>query len=217
MASEPPQWFSGAFSPPRLKPYLDLMQGDSVTALHLYRWNIEVSEAFYGPLHCLEIGLRNAEHDQLCLRYGRADWWRVAPLRADHAKRIHKAFDDARNSTRVPTADDLVAELSFGFWVSLLTRAYDRHLWVPTLHRAFPYYTGSRERLRDGLQSMVLFRNRIMHHEPIHHRHLAADHTKIYRLLGYLQPGIVMWLREFDRVPEILARRPRQVTGDEHP
>ncbi|GAA3118713.1 hypothetical protein [Nonomuraea salmonea] len=102
----------------------------------------------------------------------------------------------------------MVTELSFGFWVSLLSRKYDRHLWVPALHRAFPYYSGSRESLRDNLQAMVFLRNRIMHHEPIHHRHLAADHVKIYTLLGYVEPQFASWLRAFDRVPEVLARRP---------
>ncbi len=37
-------------------------------------------------------------------------------------------------------ADDLVTELSFGFWVSLISRTYDRPLWVPALHRAFPHH-----------------------------------------------------------------------------
>ena len=47
-----------------------------------------------------------------------------------------------------------------------------------------------------------MLRNRIMHHEPIHHRHLEADHAKIYRLLGYIEPEAASWLRGFDRVPE---------------
>ncbi|MEO3793315.1 hypothetical protein ABGB14_24145 [Nonomuraea sp. B10E15] len=170
---------------------------------------MEVSEAFYGPLHCLEITLRNAEHDRLCAQYGRNDWWRVAPLDEHTATKVAVARQKLlRRCAGDFTADDVVAELSFGFWVSLLSRRHDRHLWVPALHRAFPHYTGSREPLRESLQTMLLLRNRIMHHEPIHHRHLAADHAKIYTLLGYLELRIGSWLRAFDRVPEVLARRP---------
>ncbi|MEU4404032.1 hypothetical protein AB0F88_05860 [Streptosporangium sp. NPDC023963] len=219
MTSELPEWVQRVFSTPRFTPYLDVSGRNVMRAWQLYRWNVEVSEAFYGPLHCLEIGLRNAEHDQLRARYGRADWWEVAPLRNHDAFKIAKAREDlGRRSRRsgIPfTADDVLAELSFGFWVSLLSQAYDRHLWVPALHRAFPHYSGRRGELRDNLQAMVLFRNRIMHHEPIHHRHLAADHAKIYRLLGYLEPEVAPWLRRFDRVPEILARRPEEGHGDE--
>lgn len=104
--------------------------------------------------------------------------------------------------------DSVVAELSFGFWVSLLSRRYDRYFWVPALHKAFPGYHGDRESLRDNLQAMLRLRNRIMHHEPIHHRHLEADHAKIYRLLGYIEPEAATWLRKFDRVPDVLAMRP---------
>lgn len=105
-------------------------------------------------------------------------------------------------------ADDVVANLPFGFWVALISSDYDRYLWVPALHRAFPYYHGRRKTLHDNFDAMRRFRNRIMHHEPVHHRHLEADHEKICRLLGYIEPETAAWLGEFDRVPEILAKRP---------
>ncbi|MEO7196347.1 MAG: hypothetical protein ABIZ05_16295 [Pseudonocardiaceae bacterium] len=178
--------------------------------IELYWWNVEVSAAFYTPLHCLELSLRNALHARLCVRFDRVDWWSTAPL-SDNGKRI---VSDAvqkmvgRTSQRY-VADDVVAELSFGFWVSLLSRgaAYDRTLWVPALHRAFPFYRGRRQVLHDNLLAMVLLRNRIMHHEPVHHRDLRADHAKIYRLLGYISPRMVKELGAFDRVGEVLRRR----------
>src|ERR1700721_1161807 len=101
------------------------------------------------------------------------------------------------------SADDVVAGLSFGFWVSLLSRTYDRYLWVPALHKAFPHYSGSRRELFDNFDAMRRLRNRVMHHEPIHHRHLEADHAKIYRLVGYITPDAVVWLQRFDRVPAV--------------
>ena len=204
-----PAWFERTFAVPRLAPYMATSQRDGLLAVRLYLWNLQASEAFYVPLHCLEISLRNALHEQLCIKYGRNDWWNSAPLDKHDALKVDKAKDDLiRKGVRHPSADDIVAELSFGFWVSLLGRRYDRHFWVPALHRAFPGYNGKRESLRDHLQAMVLLRNRIMHHEPIHHRHLTADHAKIYRLLGYIEPEIVSWLRTFDRVPAIISLRP---------
>lgn len=104
------------------------------------------------------------------------------------AAKVRQTSDDLRRWRGTdPCTDDIVAELPFGFWVSLLSRRYDRHLWVPALYKAFPGYRGTRESLRDNFETMRLFRNRIMHHEPVHHRHLAADHAKIYRLLGYME------------------------------
>ncbi|MFF0770170.1 hypothetical protein ACFYUK_14880 [Nonomuraea wenchangensis] len=215
-----PSWIERMVSAPRFAPYLGMFQGDGAAAWELYRWNIQVSAAFYGPLHWLEISLRNAEHDQLRAHYRRVDWWQVAPLRPSQRRRIDKALDDLRDKgDHDPSADAVVAELSFGFWVSLLNRTYDRHLWVPALHRSFPRYSGSRETLRDSLQAMVFLRNRIMHHEPIHHRHLAADHTKICRLLGYLEPEVARWLRIHDEVSCVLAQRPGRTAekGDPPP
>ncbi|MGH3898366.1 MAG: hypothetical protein ACRDTA_08940, partial [Pseudonocardiaceae bacterium] len=66
---------------------------------------------------------------------------------------------------------------------------------------------GKRQPLHDNLLAMVLLRNRIMHHEPVHHRDLRADHAKIYRLLGYISPRMVKELEVLDRVSEVLRWR----------
>jgi hypothetical protein len=215
MSCVPPRWFERIFTGPRLAPYQEAARCDGTHAEGLYCWNLQVSEAFYPALSCLEISLRNALHKQMQARYGRPDWWASAPLDKHDAVKVQQASDDLsrRNGIDPRSVDSIVAELSFGFWVSLLSRRYDRYFWVPALHKAFPGYHGDRETLRDNLQAMLRLRNRIMHHEPIHHRHLAADHAKIYRLLGYIEPEAVTWLRGFDRVPEVLARRPG---GDDH-
>jgi hypothetical protein len=209
MSSDLPEWFIRAFAMPRLSPYLATAETGGIQADGLYLWNLQISEAFYGSLHCLEICLRNALHRQLSASYHRLDWWVTAPLVPAAVHKINTARQQAVRPDRAhPGPDDIVAELSFGFWVSLLSRRYDRHFWVPSLHRSFPNYHGGREPLRDNLETMLLLRNRVMHHEPIHHRALGADHAKVYRLIGYIEPEVVAWLRTFDRVPDMLIRRP---------
>ncbi|ASO18614.1 hypothetical protein FHR81_003022 [Actinoalloteichus hoggarensis] len=105
-----------------------------------------------------------------------------------------------------------MAELSLGFWVSLISRgqSYDRTLWVPALHRAFPHYQGKRKVLHDNLTTVRLLRNRIMHHEPVFYRDLRADHMKIKRVLGYISPRMVTLLAVVDRVDEVLCGREQQ-------
>ena len=210
MSCTPPAWFNGAFSPARIDPYLRTAQLDGTHAVDHYQWNLQVSEAFYPALSILEISLRNALHAQLQIRYGRADWWNVAPLESRHLAKVRSAEAEVRRRKGTNmSADDIIAELSFGLWVSLLSRTYDRDFWVPALHKAFPRYRGNRRSLHESFMVMLLFRNRVMHHEPIHLRHLAADHAKIYRLLGFLAPDAVTWLRQFDRVPVVLANKPK--------
>ncbi|MGH3695623.1 MAG: hypothetical protein ACRDRX_16820 [Pseudonocardiaceae bacterium] len=210
MAAEPPEWIREVLSIPRFAPYLARTNGDTEAAIRLYWWNVEISAAFYNPLHCLELGLRNAMHERLCTQFNRVDWWTVAPLSDSGSRTVSCAVQKVVGRRgRRHTADDIVAELSFGFWVSLVSRgaAYDRTLWVPALHRAFPFYKGKRQPLHDNLLAMVLLRNRIMHHEPVHHRDLRADHAKIYRLLGYISPRMVKELEVLDRVSEVLRWR----------
>ncbi|WP_147403845.1 hypothetical protein [Nocardia panacis] len=212
MSGDLPGWFVQQFAAPRLGPYLIAAQRDGVPVASLYVWNLEIAASFYVPLHCLEISLRNTMHDKLKCKFGTDNWWSGAPLAPHDITKIDKAQSDAKRnhqSAGEPSADDIMSELSFGFWVSLLSRRYDRHLWVPILHRAFPHYRGSREILRKDLQTMVLLRNRIMHHEPIHHRHLAVDHQKVYQLLSYVCAELPAWVGAIDQVSATLARRPK--------
>ncbi len=214
MSTELPPWFVRAFAGPRLAPYLTIAEDGGIEAASLYLWNLQVAESFYSALHCLELCLRNALHGQLLRHFGRADWWAVAPLDPYGQRKIDTARQQAvRSGHDHPSADDVVAELAFGFWPYLLSRSYDRRLWVPVLHKAFPHYRGRREPLRDNLETMVHLRNRVMHHEPIHHRDLAADHAKAYRLIGYMEPDAIEWLRVFDRAPGLLVLRPARVTS----
>ncbi|MBA8946131.1 hypothetical protein ACWDY7_31800 [Streptomyces calvus] len=219
MTNRLPVWMLRDLSLPRLRRYIRAAHGDAQAAERLYWWNVEVSAALFGSLHCLELALRNALHNALARYHGRPDWWAVAPLN----ERGHKLVDDARRSCgrrlRRITPDDVVAELSFGFWVSLLSHGsgYDRHFWVPVLHSAFPYYRGRRDRLYRELSSLVLLRNRVMHHEPVHHRHLSADHDTICRVLGYLSPELAKESQMMDRFPEVLASRADVLGGARPP
>lgn len=215
-------WMRKTFSAPRLDAYVRATNRDAVAAGRLYWWNVEISGAFYGPLHCLEMVLRNAMHDQLRSTFAQDAWWTVAPLQASGARMVAEAREKCRRRGRDPvSADDIVAELTFGFWTSLLSNnrhsQYDRQLWVPSLHRAFPHYRGRRRDVHDNLETMRLLRNRIMHHEPIHHRDLAADHRKIYQLINYVDATTAQEALAMDRVPAVLGRRRAVCDGSQPP
>ncbi|MFF9059752.1 hypothetical protein ACIRPQ_17650 [Streptomyces sp. NPDC101213] len=215
-----PVWLLKAFSKPRMASYLAAANGDTAVAMRLYWWNVAASAALYGPLHCLEVTLRNALNDQLAQHHRRPDWWSNAPLNRNGLRLVDEAREKCeRNGTAPASVDGIVAELSFGFWISLVSgaRGYDRGFWVPVVHKAFPHYRGRRADLHDALLSLVRFRNRIMHHEPVFHRHLAADHAKIYRVLGYLSPEMAAEARAMDRFPAVLAGRRAALRGSTPP
>lgn len=201
-------WTQAAFSPARLAPYLAAALGDQAAAMRLYCWNVEAAAAFYGPLQCLEVALRNALHTQLRRSFGRPDWWTAAQLTGGGRHGVDRAVEKLRKrGVWRPSADAVVAELTFGFWVSLLSNRSHRQFWVPALHRAFPGYSGPRRELHAEMCEVLEFRNRVMHHEPIHHRALHKDHERVFRLMSRLSPECAALATELDRVPEVLARR----------
>ncbi|MEU8085727.1 hypothetical protein AB0B57_19195 [Micromonospora sp. NPDC049101] len=197
-------WISEALSDARFAPYLEECGGDIATGWRLYTWSIGVSAAFYPLLHFVEITLRNALHRELSARFGCVDWWSVAPIN-EHGQQLVKQAREKLFGRRSPqNADDLVAKLTFGFWVSLVSQTYDRTLWVPALYRAFPHYRGRRDALHAELKEVLRLRNRVMHHEPIHRRDLKADHAKIYRLFGHMSSDLAASVRLVDQVPHAL-------------
>ncbi|MDX2938006.1 hypothetical protein [Streptomyces ipomoeae] len=210
MVDRMPEWMRRAFSKPRLKSYLRATGGDPQAAMRLYWWNVDASAALYAPLQCVELAVRNALHDSLVRAYGRPDWWTVAPLDRHGRRLVAKARDKCHerlDGRRRVTADDVVTELTFGFWANLLARGYVRSLWVPTLHKAFPR-AGRRDDLYDDLWAVVCLRNRVMHHKPIHDmENLAADHASIYRVLDALGADLAKEVRALDRFPSVLASR----------
>ncbi|MCM4078490.1 hypothetical protein [Paractinoplanes hotanensis] len=218
--SEPDaEWVKRFLSVPRFRPYVRDCGGNEALALALYRWNIEVSSALHPALNFLEVLLRNAFHNELTSHYVRSAWWTVARLAGDGALLIAGARRRLNRTCRhEPTSDDVVAAMPLGFWVSLLNRDNEEVTWRPALHRAFrPGYRGPRREIHAHLEHLRMFRNRVMHHEPVHMRHLEADHQRIYELAEYLAPGAAKMLRPVDRLAEVLARRPVPYLGRRRP
>lgn len=210
-----------AFSPARMEPYLKHCDGDIAKAFRLYAWNVEVSAALSGPLGCLEVVLRNALHDRLAVMTGRADWWvdRRVDLHDVAQRLLAEAGTKLTSRGRAAEPDAMVAELHFGFWIALLGkgRNYETRLWRPTLRHAFPHYRGSRRDLHWKLDAMRLLRNRISHAEPIHRRHVQADHGTILDLIGYISPSAARYVRQRDRVAHVLWRRDAVCDGAADP
>ncbi|MCK9506370.1 MAG: hypothetical protein M0Q95_19590 [Porticoccaceae bacterium] len=207
-----------SLSPDRINTYVNKAHGDKVLALQLYTWNTAISAAFYGPLQGLEVALRNAMHRELTIRYGDA-WYDnpAAGLDAGGLQRLESAKTSLLRSKCLIGPSRVVAELPFGFWVSLLGRGgravppdtgrknYEMTLWRPALHRAFSHSRLNRRRAHQPLDYLRTFRNRIAHHEPIFNRHLEQDYHSILEVTGWICPKTAEWIRLYSRVPELLA------------
>lgn len=199
----------------RMGPYVATVSGgDWSDALALYDWNVRIGAAFFEDLHYIEVGLRNAMDlalvDYAASSRSAGPWFTAPALRLSPGSRrvIAKARARATDDGALPEVHGkVVAELSFGFWWSLLSDNYNRSLWAPCLKNAFDGQV-RRQRLHAALDQMRVLRNRIAHHEPLHTRDLAADHHVLLDTAGRIAVPLKEHIESVTRVPEILSLRP---------
>lgn len=204
--------FEGMFQLNTLDRYLEACSGNLVKAIRLYGWNTAAGAAFYGPLQRLEVSLRETFHVALKERFGE-NWYDQKALGLDS-----KAIDMIKecklklSKKRLsPSPSNLVSNLTFGFWVTLLTlgkkpgTSYEMSIWRPALQA---YFVGlSRKEVYLEVNKMNRLRNSIAHHEPIFMRDLRDDYNTILKILGWISPESRDWVEKFSRVSEVLAER----------
>ncbi|WP_219214764.1 Abi family protein [Variovorax boronicumulans] len=182
-----------AISHVRLGSYRRFFQaGTDLEALGLYQWNEDLREAFARTTDLIEVVLRNKFHAALSQRYGQLgsagsrDWYA-------HLRLPQKSFEKVRDITHVSnrgnwrprqparTPDDVVSNLTFGFWPRLLDVSTDTNqVAVPWNHIIPDVLPGHRQRVetywRPQAHQDAFFarldlcndlRNRIAHLEPI--------------------------------------------------
>lgn len=189
-----------------MQRYLDAHKNKIDKAILHYQCNIELAEAFYPSIAVFEVALRNALNRELIALAGRNDWYAslfVQPGMSDLHKYITQANKQIANRKEISSPDKIVAELTLGFWVSLLNSKYERLLWKD-LRRAFPYMPKSerkRENVSAPLNLFRAFRNRVFHHEPIcwNMKVIRKIHSEMIIVMTWINKDIPMWAAPFDR------------------
>ena len=161
------KFFEKVFSTKRMERYFALYPNDETRAIKHYECNLMLSESLYTSLSVLEVTLRNALCRELETMTGREDWYAIFPS-TPGLRSLNKYITEAAQhiSARI-TPSKIVAELTLGFWVSLLNSEYERTLWQ-ALRRAFPYMPRQERKRRNVSAPLNLFRrfrNRIFHNE----------------------------------------------------
>lgn len=200
----------------RFARYLDRYKGDRVLARRLYTWNLAASSALWGPIHVLEIAVRNALHNRLVERTGRGDWWADTHVRLcnNEQESIDSAIGTlARRGTDNPTSDQVVAATSFGLWVGLTgegiprdrTLSYETTLWQPRLQHAFPHRENRRRKyIHAKLDDIRVLRNRIAHHEPIYRSPLQNLYNDIREIAAMVHPDARQFIESHSRAQEVI-------------
>ena len=140
-----------ALSPERFGPYLADADGDFELAWRFYQWNLRLVGALMPLISDVEVTLRNTIHRQLTDHFGTPQWWTSPKLLLDDNSRemISEVVQKHRKKLerRSEGPGRVVADLTFGVWVNLLSKGattarqqpvkYDENLWRKTLMHGF--------------------------------------------------------------------------------
>ena len=164
----------------------------------------EISAALWVHIMAFETTLRDFISEKLQRIYGVFDWWLVPNLlsRSD-LKDINYAIRRL-NGRQLPISNEnVVANLSFSFWVELLSKRYHQKIWMK-LVKFFPAYPGRREDFYNKAREIRNLRNVIAHHGPILRRDLFRDHAYLHELTALLDPELANEVKRKSRVLDLL-------------
>jgi hypothetical protein len=197
----------------RFATYVKAAGHNESRALELYLWNAQLGEAFHTPIQAVEVGLRNCVNAALSALFT-PNWWECSNLFSimDEERKgdLAVVFRRIRNKGLELCTDQVVAGLSFGFWVGMLDGRYNPAIWSKQLRICFPSFPSGRARksLSAEAGKVATLRNRISHHEPLIGRNISQDFATVMLLLEWICPIKASWIRPHCRVPIVLRQRP---------
>ena len=100
---------------------------------------------------------------------------------------------------KTESRDQIIANLTFGFWVRILGVNYE-DLWRRALHRAFTDPSTGRppsaKRIRSLVNDVRQFRNRIAHHDYAQDYDLPMLMSRVNELTKLISPQFSAWITE---------------------
>lgn len=186
-------------SPERWGTYAALSAERGETAVDLYARNLTYSKELYVIIAGLEVTVRNSFHTNLSKYFGKNDWMSdLSLLRKSHKDQINNAIDKlVQNKTKGYGVPDLISELNFGFWAHLVDAPYEQSLWIPSLRHCFKNKLGRpvRQDVEARLKTLLRFRNKIAHLEPIirYETQLIQTYQNAYDIISWICPETASW------------------------
>lgn len=206
--------FVNNLAPQRFAKYRIWAGGDDALARRLYAKNIEVAEAFYTPLHAVEITLRNKV--DIALHNSFSDFWfdnNQVVCALYMQDKVAQARGKLRRLSTDLTHGHIIAELTFGFWSGMFSKG-QAHLWGRHLRQIFQGHTHlQRKDIARKLNDIRDIRNRIAHHEAIIHLDPNKVHQEILQITEWLSPDAAAWARGQCRLAHVCPAAPIIING----
>ena len=157
-----------------------------------YEENLFFSKNSYIPLSVLEVALRNAIDNLLTQKVGEQWHEDNSFLTKDSQFKVQQAKEMLQKRRESTSREKIIAELSFGFWVNLFKKPYDKKLRIKDLKKVFPNLPSKQEKLMNReviyreLNHIRNFRNRVFHYEKvINKNNYNTVFSEIEEILNY--------------------------------
>lgn len=209
--------FKRSLSYPRFSRYRKAAADNDMLAVELYQWNARLSQSIYIYIQGWEVCLRNKLADFMSWKYGQS--WPYDKRRALRQltdldkRRIWEAIERQERSRKISPVPipAIIADLSCGFWVSLLSSSYDvPFVWRYNIGRIFPHDQNLDAALARSVCAPLLdLRNRVAHHEPIYHLKLHDLHEDLRRIVAAMCPATFAYCEATCTFKSVLATEPK--------
>ena len=209
------------FSLNRLKSYKFNVNDDNTVVLERYLFNIEVSKALYPLLSVLEVSLRNRLNKAIETTF--TTNWLIKEIKQqdilldnEHKKLLEAQCKLLKKGHKLVSNDDLIAELSLGFWIHLCSKKYKTKLWHKKdfFRIVFADYPNFSEfdklsKIFPLLQLMLKLRNRVFHHEIVINNPYGIEncYNDLKTLLGYISCDSVNYLDRICDFKEVVTKQ----------
>ena len=156
-----------------IKKYISSERFRSYSGIDEYLENLVFSKKAYIPLSILEISLKNSINDLLTDKLGE-NWLEDKNfLTNDNLKKIDEARNILFKRGEHISKSKIIAELSFGFWVNLFKKPYEKKLRTKDIQKIFTNLPPKKEKIINReviykeLNHIRNFRNRVFHYEKV--------------------------------------------------
>ena len=210
-----------SLSEPRFQTYLNMAQGNQKLASKLYIHNAELAAALFLPLNVTEVTLRNAIDKAFTNQFGNS-WYHEKKIKrhiTEKAARKLKSIKGVLMRKEIYNHSQIMANLSFGFWVDAFDENRFYEFWQKEINASFPNWKEKfpntevhdvRDKIRNIIEPIRELRNRIAHHEPILKMNVKDTHQNMIQLTTLICKETAKWMEQNSKVNEVLDNDPRQ-------
>lgn len=168
-----------------------------------FRENQNRAATYWPLITMIEIAMRNKFASEIQGRINQdffTDPMAISDSRI--AKRISRAKLHRGNLSSSTTRDGVISSLPIGFWGLLMNKKYESTFWTPALRHAFAGLgKTSRAEVHEALQTAIVLRNRIAHHENILRYDPESTLEILDWLLELLEPGSSQFAKPDQEIP----------------